>query len=110
MRVILSTQVDDRGKEPFKQVRIPTVEKRGERAELTNKRRARLSKVLPTWQVNDQMAKEQKVMNQVEPNPRFSRVMPEKWQKKSPHDDVRMFSTYQSLMHESRPHFEKVKL
>ena len=107
-RVILTTQVDDMGKEPSQEVRIPITAKRGERAQLTEKRRARLSQVLPPWQVNNQLAKEAKVMNQVTPDPRFSKVMPESWIQKSPYDDIRQFSSYQKLMHESRPHFKKV--
>ena len=107
-RVLLTTQVDDIEKEPSQQVRIPLTAKRGDRGTLTEKRRARLSEVLPTWQVNIQLAKEAKVMNQVQPNPRFSKVMPESWSQKSPYDDIRQFSSYQRLMHESKPHFQKV--
>lgn len=107
-RVLMTTQVDDMGKEPYQKVRIPLTAKRGERGELTEKRRARLSQVLPAWQVNQQLAKEAKVMNQVAPGPKFSRVMPESWSIKSPYEDIRQFSSYQKLMHESRPHFQKV--
>ena len=108
-RVLFTTQVDDIGVESSQKVRIPMTAKRGERGALTEKRRARLSEVLPTWQVNLQLAKEAKVMNQVQPKPKFSKVMPENWSQKSPHDDIRQFSSYQRLMHESKPHFQQVK-
>lgn len=109
-RVLLTTQVDDIGKQPSQEVRIPLTDKRGERAALTEQRRARLTQVLPLWQVNIQLAKEAKVMNQVQPNPKFSRVMPENWSRQSPYDDIRQFSSYQRLMHESKPHFQKVNI
>ena len=108
-KVILGTQVDDVKLQPCMEVRIPMQSKRGERNQLIEKRRARLSSTLPLWQVNEQLAKESRVYGQVLPNPKFKSSMPENWFKRSAYDDTRAFDSYQKLLQESPAHFAEVR-
>ena len=105
--VFLATQVDDTALEPSQEVRIPMSDKRKARADLKTKRRLRLQQKMASWQVNQQLAKETKVFNQVQPNPKYKPIMPENWITCS-NDDIRAFAGYQALLKESKPYFEQV--
>ena len=115
-RVILSTQVEDTSKEPWKEVRIPKFNLRNERAKLVQQRRLRLSKAMSNWQIEAQLAREKKVLYQVHPDPKYKPVMPKTWiQSQQPdrlpdpfRDDIRMGGTYRELLKESPTHFQQV--
>ena len=109
-RMYLATQVEDVVHQPFQMVRIPRMDQRIDRTKLKNERRLRLLKSMATWQVNDQLAREEVVFNQVQPNPKYKPVMPENWFRKMGNDDTRSFEDYQKILNLSPAYFAEVSL
>ena len=108
-RMLLDTQVDDVTKEPWKEVRVPKLDKRKERSILLESRRQRLVKVIGRYDANEQIARENSVLNQIQPNAKYLPAMPQHWKVQDPSHDIRAFPQYQKLLKESKEHFEKVK-
>ena len=59
---------------------------------------------------NEQIARENSVINQVEPDAKYAPTMPRNWTAAEPKDDIRAHSQYSKLLKESKEHFKQVKI